>query len=132
MKRMMVRVALIVPLVLLYIVGMLLLFDYEDRQSSKIHEKIFAIIASPDDQTIATVFDYDMGATTGFRTFVSLQKTNALLSFDCEDILIMHGRPKVTVKWLDDNTIIIFYEAEAEVTYHAATWRDIKIRFTAK
>lgn len=146
MKRALKVIVILIPIIAVYVVTMLLLFDFEERQMSRAHDTIFAVVKSPDNQTIATVYDRDMGATTGFATLVSLHRSHALFAFDRDTILSITGRPKITLKWENKKTLLIIcpeprmYRGEvtedrpgedrAEVINYVKKWRDISIQLT--
>lgn len=88
--------------------------------------EIFQEAPFPDNSCKAVVFQPDCGATTGFSTQVSILGTNAKLSNEAGNILIMDGHPdwtEVQVSWEADDLLIISHNNGYEIFSRKPTFR---------
>ena len=111
-----------------------------DLGGSCVNEQLDAV-ASPDGTHRAVVFQRDCGATTGFSTQISVLAAGAALPDSSGNVFSAdtdHGRapagpgggPRVSVRWITNDTLEIRYDARARV-FTQAHQSGTTVRFIA-
>ena len=85
---------------------------------------------SPGQKYIATVYEWDCGATTSFNRVINIRSYGS--DFDGGDqddwVYSLEGQLDVNVMWLSKDELKVFYPAGTNP--HAQTsWRDVRISF---
>jgi len=112
---------------------------------------VLQIVASPDKQVKAVIFERDCGATTGFSTQVSVLASGAKLPNDAGNVFSAetghHGKiapsgpgggPVINALWKNNQTLVVTHHPDAQVFGHErhatvrTSWfskREIKIEY---
>ena len=85
---------------------------------------------SPGQKYIATVYEWDCGATTSFNRVINLRSYGS--DFDGEDqgnwIYSLEGQLDVDVMWMSKDELKVFYPAGTDPQAQT-TWHDVRISF---
>ena len=85
---------------------------------------------SPGQKYIATVYEWNCGATTPFNRVVNLRSYDS--DFDGGDqdnwIYSLEGQEDVDVQWLSKDELKVYYPAGTD-PYAKTTWHDVRISF---
>lgn len=85
---------------------------------------------SPGQKYIATVYEWDCGATTPFNRVINLRSYGSDLDGGDQDdwIYSLQGQLDVNVVWLSKDELKVFYPAGTN-PHAQTTWRDVRISF---
>lgn len=91
------------------------------------HDVVRTESKSPEGQFVASVFERDCGATTGYSTIVSLRE--AKTSFNAEQDLhavVLSGKCDVAIHW-QDSVVNVSYSKPCEIFREVPAWRHVRI-----
>lgn len=86
---------------------------------------------SPDGSAVASVLDWNGGATTGLETEIVLESLPATgVATNGDRVLLLRGRPDVSLRWIDPKILQIRVPLD-QVEEKTGTWRGVDIRVLA-
>jgi hypothetical protein len=85
---------------------------------------------SPTGRYTAAVFHRECGATTGFNTQIALRRSWRDFSYDSGKVLAMDGRHVLSLKWVDDEHLVVLLPAD-QVNIQEHMWKDVTVEYKA-
>lgn len=96
---------------------------------------VYGVAYSPSRQQKAVIYERNCGATTGFSTHVSVVDTERAVPNQQGNLFDIEGHPEwtnVTVRWINENHIVITYPVGPTLYKARTRWWWIKIDYEVR
>jgi len=100
--------------------------------NSLCRSELFQEVYSPNGKYKVIVYERNCGATTGFRTYISISKSNATLENQTGNVFQANGHPdwfSIKVTWEDDRHVIIEHNGKLLPDVTKSRVNNIEIRY---
>jgi hypothetical protein len=99
-------------------------------------ESITQRLPSPNGNIVATLFERNCGATTGFVTHINLRLSTHADRPDNHgvvsvgQVLIANGQPQIRMEWEGDNTVVVRMRKQdvPDLVSHQEHWESVLVR----